>query len=60
MIGEQMAWSMEDRRVLAAMRSVPRGDCVPVGPVYLPTRTGLSAIGHGHAISQPHIVALIR
>jgi protein-L-isoaspartate(D-aspartate) O-methyltransferase len=46
-----------DRRVLEAMRSVPREAFIPDGNLALAYRDGPLPIGRGQTISQPYIVA---
>ncbi len=48
-----------DRRVLEAMRSVPRHVFVPPEHRYLAYSDGALPIGNGQTISQPYIVALM-
>jgi len=48
-----------DRRVLAAMRQVPRQEFVPASEREYAYRDGPLPIGQGQTISQPYIVALM-
>ena len=48
-----------DRRVLAAMASVPRHEFVPPGQVDRAYLNQPLPIGHGQTISQPYIVAIM-
>jgi protein-L-isoaspartate(D-aspartate) O-methyltransferase len=48
-----------DRRVMAAMKKVPRPDFLPENLSYLAYENGPAPIGLGQTISQPYIVALM-
>lgn len=48
-----------DRRVMTAMRQVPRENFVPPDLRYAAFRDGALPVGHGQTISQPYIVALM-
>lgn len=48
-----------DRRVMTAMRQVPREDFVPPDLRHAAFRDGALPVGHGQTISQPYIVALM-
>ena len=50
---------VEDERVLAALRAVPRHELVPEGARDLAYEDHPVSIGHGQTISQPYIVALM-
>jgi protein-L-isoaspartate(D-aspartate) O-methyltransferase len=50
---------IHDRRVLEAMRSLPRHVFVPSEHRYLAYTDGALPIGNGQTISQPYIVALM-
>jgi protein-L-isoaspartate(D-aspartate) O-methyltransferase len=54
-----MARGIGDRRVLAAMASVPRHRFVPEQLIYQAYDDGPLPIGHEQTISQPYIVALM-
>lgn len=53
------ARDVTDRRVLAAMRAVPRHEFVPEAMVPHAYADSPLPIGHGQTISQPYIVALM-
>lgn len=53
------ARDIDDPRVLAAMRSVPRHEFVPPELGFAAYEDGPLSIGHGVTISQPYIVALM-
>jgi protein-L-isoaspartate(D-aspartate) O-methyltransferase len=58
MLRDQLvARGIEDERVLAAMRRVPRHEFVPPGAREDAYADGPLAIGHGQTISQPYVVA---
>jgi len=60
MVAEQIeARGVHDKRVLAAMRSVPRWDFVPAELRGSATEDCPLPIGNGQTISQPYIVALM-
>lgn len=60
MVRQQIAArGIQDERVLAAMRSVPRHRFVPEPLKNRAHRDGPLPIGHGQTISQPYIVALM-
>ncbi len=60
MISEQLvARDIVDRRVLDAMRRVPRHEFVPARRRNLAYIDGPQPIGYGQTISQPYIVALM-
>ena len=48
-----------DKRVMAAMKAVPRHEFVPGACRYFAYANGPVAIGHGQTVSQPYIVALM-
>ena len=48
-----------DKRVMAAMRQVPREEFVPPDLRHAAFRDGALPVGHGQTISQPYIVALM-
>jgi protein-L-isoaspartate(D-aspartate) O-methyltransferase len=50
---------ISDRRVLEAMRAVPRVQFFPAGKADDAYCDGAASIGHGQTISQPYIVALM-
>jgi len=50
---------VKDKKVLKAMRAVPRHRFVPAGLVQRAYRDGPLPIGEGQTISQPYIVALM-
>lgn len=60
MVQEQIAWrGIDDERVLAALRHVPRHRFVPVEERAFAYADGPLPIGEGQTISQPYIVALM-
>ncbi len=60
MVEEQIAArGVRDRRVLAAMRAVPRHELVPESIRDDAYRDGAFSIGHGATISQPFIVGVM-
>jgi protein-L-isoaspartate(D-aspartate) O-methyltransferase len=60
MVSTQLiARDIDDPRVLAAMRSVPRHEFVPADLTSVAYEDGPLPIGHGVTISQPYIVALM-
>jgi protein-L-isoaspartate(D-aspartate) O-methyltransferase len=60
MVKSQLAGrGIKDRRVLEAMRQVPRHLFIPEGMRNLAYCDGPLPIGHGQTISQPYIVALM-
>lgn len=60
MVDSQIAArGIQDERVLAAMRKVPRHEFVPTAEKLLAYSDGPLPIGHGQTISQPYIVALM-
>ena len=60
MVREQIASrKIQDRRVLEAMREIPRHLFVPAEYQRRSYRDGPLPIGHGQTISQPYIVALM-
>jgi protein-L-isoaspartate(D-aspartate) O-methyltransferase len=60
MVAEQIeARGVRDERVLAAMRSVPRWDFIPIELRGSATEDCPLPIGNGQTISQPYIVALM-
>jgi protein-L-isoaspartate(D-aspartate) O-methyltransferase len=60
MVEEQIAArGVRDRRVLAAMRAVPRHELVPESVRDDAYRDGAFSIGHGATISQPFIVGVM-
>ena len=48
-----------DKRVMTAMRQVPRENFVPPNMRHAAFRDGALPVGHGQTISQPYIVALM-
>jgi len=48
-----------DKRVMTAMRQVPRENFVPPDMRHAAFRDGALPVGHGQTISQPYIVALM-
>ena len=48
-----------DKRVMTAMREVPRENFVPADLRHAAFRDGALPVGHGQTISQPYIVALM-
>lgn len=60
MVATQLeARGITDRRVLDAMRTVPRHEFVPASIRDIAYTDQALAIGHGQTISQPYIVALM-
>jgi protein-L-isoaspartate(D-aspartate) O-methyltransferase len=60
MVEEQIAArGIVDKRLLAAMRSVPRHRFVPIGDLAWAYADSPLPIGYGQTISQPYIVALM-
>jgi protein-L-isoaspartate(D-aspartate) O-methyltransferase len=60
MVREQIEGrGLDDKRLLEAMRSVPRHEFVPEGSRGRAYRDGPLPIGEGQTISQPYIVALM-
>jgi protein-L-isoaspartate(D-aspartate) O-methyltransferase len=60
MVREQLVTrGISDRRVLAAMRAVPRHRFVPQELVAHAYDDGPLPIGHGQTISQPYVVAMM-
>src|SRR3990172_10316579 len=58
-IGDGRGGKVLDRRVLDAMREVPRHEFVPADVAAAAYRNRPLPIGHGQTISQPFIVALM-